>query len=328
MKKIFLVLSLVFFAACAADANGGGATPTAENQNGDDLVNIGIIQLSEHPALDASRYGFIQAIEDEGFNVNFDFQNAQGDTATLSTISQRFVNNNVDLVLAVATPAAQSIAAETQTIPIVASTITSFEAAGLVQSNESPGFNVTGTSSLSPVSEQINMMIEFMPEIETIGILFSSNEPNSVHLAGLAREYIAYLGLNYDEGTVTNINDVQQVTTAVANRVDAIFIPLDNTFATAFALVHQISIDTNTPIFSADTLLTLEGGVATLGISFFDLGYQAGIMAAQILRGEAEPSTMPVQWSQNFNYVINGNTIEHFGLTVPERFLEYVQFPE
>jgi len=317
-----VLVSVGLLAGCASTPP---AVPTGGGSAGADVFNIGIIQLMEHPALDAAREGFMAALADEGISAAYDYQNAQGDSATLSTIAQRFVNNNVDMILAIATGSAQAAASETTTIPIVGTAITDYEVARLVDSNEVPGGNVTGASDMMPVAQQVGLIPEFVPNAQTIGILYSSNEPNSVLQAELAIAAAEALGLEVVVGTVTALADVQQVTISVANRVDAIYIPTDNTYASAMSLVAQISLDSGVPVFAADTNMVMTGGVATLGINYFDLGYQSGLMAAQILRGEAEPATMPIQWADGFTYVVNGDMAEALGITIPERFTAYVR---
>lgn len=288
-------------------------------------VHIGIIQLMDHPALEDARQGFVYSIENQGFLVNWDYQNAQGDHSTLQTISQRFVNNDVDLVLAISTPSALSIANETDTIPIVGTAITSYEAANLVQSNESPGFNVTGASDMNPVEAQIELMFEFLPNATHIGLLYSSGEPNSVLQAGMARDYLDAMGVSNETLTITGINDLQQVATTLASRVDAIWIPTDNNIANAMPVIYQISLDSGTPFFAAEGNMTMVGGIGTLSINYFDLGYQSGIMAGYILRGESEPATMPIQFAQGLTYIVNGHMADLLGIIIPERLLPYVE---
>jgi len=309
---VAMVMPTIMLSAC-----GNGAA--------DSVLQIGIIQIIEHPALDDARMGFMSAIASQGFEVEFDHQNAQGDISVMSTIAQRFSNNNVDLILAIGTGAAQAVAAETETIPIVGTAITNYVVAGLVDSNERPGFNITGASDFKPVEAQIAMIPEFVPEIQTLGLLYSSNEPNSVYQAAIARAAALAMGWEVREGTVTTTVDVHQVATSVAQHVDAIYIPTDNTFASSMSVVAQISIDTGTPVFAAEANMTMGGGVATLSFSYYDVGYESGIMAGIILRGESEPAELPIRWSSNFFYVVNGEMAEALGITIPERFLEYIR---
>ena len=324
MKKIILKLAVVLIIALYA------LTLSACNNNEADngVIQIGIIQIMEHPALDDARQGFIDSVVAQGFEVEFIYHNAQGDITTMSTIAQRFVNNNVDLILAIGTGAAQAAAAETDQIPIVGTAITNYVVAGLVESNERPGFNVTGASDFKPVEAQVAMIAEFVPHIQTLGILFNSSEANSVVQAEVARMAATAMGWNYDIGTVTTSGDVQQVTTSVANRVDAIYIPTDNTFANAMPIVAQVSLDSGTPVFAAEGNMVKAGGVATLSFSYYDLGYESGQMAGMVLRGESVPAEMPIRWSTNFFYLVNGYMAEALNITVPEHYLDYVWWPE
>jgi len=312
---VTLALAVGLFSAC--DTNDGA----------DDVFQIGILQLVEHPALDAAREGFIAALNEAGIEFEYDFQNAQGDVQVVNTIAQRFVGNEVDLVLAIATPSVQAMHAATEDIPIVGTAITSYERAGVVYSNEAPGGNVTGASDMNPIEEQINMIIEFMPDIETLGIVYSTNEANSVYQAEIARGVAEALGLTVVEGTVTTTGDVQQNMLSIANQVDAIFIPTDNTHADAMEIVGSVSIETGVPVFPGEENMAMIGGVATLSVNYFELGKQSGQMAVQILRDGADPATMPIQFALTLNYVINGFMVEELGIVVPERVAGYITMP-
>ena len=300
------------------------------NDNGNEdsqAFTVGILQLVEHPALDAARDGFIAALEESGIEFVYDLQNAQGDIQVVNTIAQRFVGNNVDLVLAIATPSVQAMAASTEDIPIVGTAITSYERAGVVQSNAAPGGNVTGASDMNPIEAQINMIIEFVPNIQTLGIVYSTNEANSVYQAEIARGIAEGLGLIVVEGTVTTTGDVQQNTLSIANRVDAIFIPTDNTHADAMSIVGQVSIQTGVPVFPGEENMVMGGGVATQSVNYFELGKQSGKMAVQILRDGASPATMPIQFAENLNYVVNGFMVDELGIDVPARFRDNIVMP-
>jgi len=321
---VALTLAVGLFSACVAD---NGATGTNGSADTTDVFQIGILQLVEHPALDAAREGFIAALNEAGIEFEYDFQNAQGDIQVVNTIAQRFVGNNVDLVLAIATPSVQAMHAATEDIPIVGTAITSYERAGVVYSNEAPGGNVTGASDMNPIEEQINMIFEFLPDVETLGIVYSTNEANSVYQAEIARGVAEGLGLNVVEGTVTTTGDVQQNMLSIANQVDAIFIPTDNTHADAMEIVGSVSIETGVPVFPGEENMAMIGGVATLSVNYFELGKQSGQMAVQILRDGADPATMPIQFAQTLNYVINGFMVEELGIIVPARLANYVTMP-
>ena len=343
MLALLIAVLLVFGLVACASTPDPPASPAALSpppptspaalspvDNGEDLplVTVGIIQIFEHPALDAAREGFIDTMLEEGFNVEFDFHSAQGDTATMTTIAQRFVNNNVDLILAVGTGAAVAAAAETEDIPIVGTAITSYTRPGLAETDERPGFNITGASDFKPVAAQVEMIAEFVPDMQVLGILYNSGEPNSVVQAALARETALAMGWEYRVGTVTGTAEVQQVTLSIANQVDAIYIPTDNTFAVNMALVGQISEDTGVPVFAAEANMVRTGGLATLSFSYYDLGVASARQAAQILRGEAEVGEIPIYFSTNFFYVVNGTMAEALDIAIPERFAEYIEWPE
>ena len=322
MRGIFtLVLIMILTLAFSACERGANAQQPAA------AFQVGIIQLVEHPALDAAREGFMAALQGAGIAAEYDYQNAQGDIPTLATIAQRFASNNVDLVLAIATPSVQAMAAETDVIPIVGTAITSYVRAGVVYSNEAPGFNVTGASDMNPIEAQIKMIMEFVPDMKTLGMAYSSNEANSVYQAELAKRIAESLGLTVVEGTVTTTGDVQQNILSLAGRVDAIWLPADNTHATAMPIVGQVSIDTGVPVFAGEENMTMGGGVATLSVNYFELGYQSGRMAVQILRGEGEPATMPIQFAERLNNIVNGFMVDELGLTVPEQYRNYIRRP-
>ena len=312
---------------------GNQPTPTPPAGTPDGLIEaktvfqIGIIQLMEHPALDAARDGFIDALNSAGILFEYDYQNAQGSRDVLATIAQRFVRNNVDLILAIATPSVQAMAAETYTIPIVGTAITSYERAGVVYSNEAPGGNVTGASDMNPIEDQINMIFDFVPDLQTLGIVYSSSEANSVYQAEIARGIAQALGLTVVESAVTATGEVQQNTLSVANRVDAIFIPTDNTHADAMGVIGQVSIDTGTPVFPGEEHMVMGGGVATYSVSYFELGQQSGHMAIDILVNGADPATMPIQFARHITPIVNGFMLEELGLTVPPQYANYVEHP-
>jgi len=340
MKKVCKLLVLVLMVvgiftlltACGGNETTqapGNVSPGQETQDGAaQAFSIGILQLVTHPALDAARDGFLAALNEAGIDFEYDYQNAHGDSQIVNTIAQRFVGNNVDLVLAIATPSVQAMSAATESIPIVGTAITSYERAGVVYSNEAPGGNVTGASDMNPIEAQINMILEFVPGIQTLGIVYSSNEANSVYQAEIARGIAEGLGLTVEVGTVTTTGYVQQNTLSVANRVDAIFIPTDNTHADAMSIVAQVSLETGVPVFPGEENMTLAGGVATQSVNYFELGKQSGQMAVAILRDGADPATMPIQFAQTLNYIVNGFMVEELGITVPERFADSIVYPE
>lgn len=325
-KTVGLLLSISLLGSLTGCATKGG-----ENNGGqtkEQQSTVGIIQYNDHIALDSAREGFVAALKDNGYiegeNVTIDLQNAQGDQSNLSTISDRFVSNNVDLVLAIATPAAQSIAGKTTTIPILATAITDFESAKLVDSAAAPGGNVSGTTDMNPIKEQIDLLIQLAPTAKTIGLLYTSSEDNSIFQAKLAKEALEKLGLSWEEATVTNSNDVQQATQSLVEKCDAIYVPTDNVIASAMPVVHSVTSVSKTPVICGEAGMVNSGGLATLGINYRDLGYQTGLMAVKILKGEAMPATMPIESAEGFDFVINGTVANEIGAEIPADLQQYV----
>ncbi len=328
-KTLALVLSLLLITAVTGCAGAG----SAESQGGEEqTLNIGIVQYMDHVALDSARQGFIDALADNGYvdgeNIVIDLQNAQGDQSNLSTISDRFVSNNVDLVLAIATPATQAIAGKTTEIPILGTAVTDYVAARLVDSNEAPGGNVSGTTDMNPIKDQIDLLMKLVPDAKTVGVLYTSSEDNSILQAGMAKEAIEKLGMKYVEVTVTNGNDVQQATQSIVDKCDAIYIPTDNVFASAMPIVHGVTSVSKTPVICGESGMVDNGGLATLGINYYDLGYQTGLMGVKILQGEAEPATMPIESATGFDFAINGTVAEEIGLAIPADLEQYVKKAE
>lgn len=322
MKKIVKVLALVLTAVIAIVATGC----TLGGKSGN--PKIGIIQYVDHIALNSARDGFITALKDNGYeegkNITIDLQNAQGDQSNLSTISDRFIGDKTDLVLAIATPAAQSIAGKTTEIPILGTAITDYVSAKLVDSDEVPGGNVTGTTDMNPIKEQIDLLVKLVPDAKTVGVLYTSNEDNSILQAKLAKEAIEKLGMTYIEVTVSNSNEVQQATQSIVGQCDAIYIPTDNIFASAMPVVHGVTSVSKTPVICGESGMVNTGGLATMGINYYDLGYQTGLMAVKVLKGEAKPDTMPIESATGFDFAINGTVAEEIGIEIPDDLQQYV----
>ncbi len=316
-KAAVLILAVVMAVVAAGCTGGISGNP-----------KIGIIQYVDHVALNSSRDGFITALKDNGYedgkNITIDLQNAQGDQSNLSTISDRFIGDKVDLVLAIATPAAQSIAGKTNKIPVLGTAITDYVSAKLVNSDEAPGGNITGTTDMNPIKEQIDLLVKLVPDAKTVGVLYTSNEDNSILQAKLAKEAIEKLGMKYIEVTVSNSNEVQQATQSIVDQCDAIYIPTDNIFASAMPVVHGVTSVSKTPVICGESGMVDTGGLATLGINYYDLGYQTGLMAVKILKGEAKPATMPIESATGFDFAINGTVAEEIGIEIPEDLQQYV----
>ncbi len=295
----------------------------------EEKLQIGVIQLATHDALDKAYEGFGQALKDNGYDeskAEIIFQNAQNETANLSTIADQYVGKNVDLIFAIATPAAQAAANKTSDIPIIGTAITDYAAAGLVNSNENPGTNVSGTTDMNPISGQLDLLLEFVPDAKTIGFIYSTSEDNSRLQVDIAKAYLDEKGIGYTEKTVSATNDVQQAITTLVKECDAVYVPTDNILSSSMAVVSEVTIAEKMPVICGESSQVEGGALGTLGINYYNLGYQAGKMAIRVLEG-ADISTMPVEASTNYDFCINGDTANAIGVTIPEKYAESVIYP-
>ena len=318
-------LALLMASALMLSLAGCSQTSGSSSSGEAETLRIGIIQPMEHESLDAAREGFVQALADHGYTdgdtIVLDYQNAQGDSSALLTISQRFVGDDCDLVLAIGTGAAQSIASQTSEIPVLITAVTDPVDAGLVQSSEAPGTNVTGTNDMNPIREQMELSPEILTDAQTVGLLYTSSEDNSILQIEEAKAILEEMNLDYVEQTVTGSNDVQQAVQSIVTRCDAIYIPTDNTFASAMPLVGSVVMESGTPVICGATGMVEAGGLITLGLNYYNLGYQTGEMAAQVLEG-ADPASMPVQSQNQYDYVVNEEMLSALGMELPQSLLE------
>mgnify|MGYP001023977008 CR=1 FL=1 len=288
----------------------------------DDLIKIGILQLVEHPALDAAYQGFVDALTEAGYtdgvNIEIDYQNAQADQSNLMTISERFVKNKVDLILAIATPAAQAVASATTDIPILFTAVTDPVTARLVESNEVPGLNVTGTTDAGPIDKQIALLLEMFPEFKKLGIIYNSSEINSEVQAKQAEELAAELGISVEFGTITSVNDIEQVAISMAGKIDGFYAPTDNTIASAMPNLVKVAEEKKLPIIGSEPGMVEGGALATVGIDYYKLGFQTGKMAERILKGESIPAEMAVEALTDVDVVLNQDTAKAIGFEFPQ----------
>ncbi|MCI5898987.1 MAG: ABC transporter substrate-binding protein [Hominisplanchenecus sp.] len=331
MKKTFafllsLGLAVSMLAGCGSKTTQTEAPASTEaaqteapaDSASDDTYKIGVIQYVQHDALDASNEGFFAALDDLGISYEADQQNAAGEASSCQTIAETLVNNGNDLIFAIATPAAQSVAGVTTEIPIVLTAVTDPAESGLVESNDAPGGNVTGTSDLTPVTEQIDLLKELIPEAKTVGILYCSAESNSVLQAEMAKEACEEAGLASEDYTVSSSNEIQTVVESMIGKVDAIYAPTDNMIAAGMATVAMVANENKIPVICGEEGMVKEGGFATYGINYYELGYKAGEMAAQILTEGADPAEMPIGYlaAEECSLMINGDTAETLGIDV------------
>ncbi len=319
MKKlisIFLVavmcISLVAMTSCTVD---------------DGKYTVGICQLVTHPALDQATQGFKDAViaalgED---NVEFIEQNAGNDIPLCTTIANDFVSKNVDLIMANATPALQAAASATVDIPILGTSVTEYGVALTIKDFDGlVGGNISGTSDLAPLDQQAQMIIDLCPEAEKIGLLYCSAEANSKYQVDEVKKFLTEKGIaedNIKEFAFTDSNDVQAVTTAAAEFSDAIYVPTDNTVASNTEIINSICLAAKVPVIAGEEGICAGCGIATLSISYYDLGYLTGEMAVKILKGEEKIEKMPIQYVTNLKKKYNKTICEALDITVPEDYI-------
>ena len=271
-----------------------GGSSGSQGQGGGSR-KIGVLQLTEHPALDASNKGFVDALDEAGITYNIDQQNAQNDQSACQTIAHKLVNDGNDLILAISTPAAQAVADATDEIPIIGTAITDFASAGLVQSNDKPGKNVTGSSDLTPVADQFDLLVKLLPQAKTVGVLYCTAESNSDVQVKLADQAAANHGLKLVRYSVSSSNEIQQVVESMVGKVDVVYTPTDNTIAAGMTTVTMIANDNKLPTICGEEGMVDNGGLATYGINYEELGKLAGQMAVKILKGESKPADMAIE---------------------------------
>ncbi len=328
MKKLFAVL-LTIAMILAMTACGGGNTPVSSggaapsSPEGAKQVTVGLIQLMEHPSLDEIRAAITARLEEKsaesGVSIQVNYQNAQGDTSTINTICQQFVAGKVDVIVAIATPAAQgaAAAAENSGIPVVFSAVTDPVAAGLVENLEAPEGNITGTSDAIPVEKIFALAKELTPEAQSFGLIYNTSEDNSLSVIAQVKGYLEGAGLSYTEGAVTTSADVQTSARNLLGKCDALFVPIDNTVASAMAVLADEAIQAKKPVYVAADSLVADGGLAAVGVNYTNLGSQTADMVLKIVTG-TPVSQVPVEVLRDNNLVINGDTARAIGVDISQ----------
>lgn len=329
MKKFLkLGLILLLFSALLVGCNSSEEPKddTAKQPEEVKVFEIGVTQIVEHPALDASRDGFVDALKDagyeEGVNVNFDFQNGQGSMDTLTTIAQKFVTDKKDMIFAIATPSAQSAAQQTDTIPILITAVTDPVDAGIVNSMEKPGTNVTGTTDMNPIKEQLSLIKEVSPDAKVVGIIYNTGESNSEIQVEIAQSYASELGLEFELVGITNSSEVKQAADSLAGKIDAFYIPTDNTVVSSIDSVLMVAENAKIPVIAGESESVKSGCLMTYGLDYYKLGYQTGEMAVKVLKGEANPADMPVETQKDMNLTINLSAAEKMGVEIPQALID------
>lgn len=319
MKNIFrrvfsllLVCSLMLTFACSSQ----NTISTSNGESSEKTYAIGTLQLVQHSALDNSNKGFFDYLDEKGVKYTNDQENASGDQSACQTIAQKFMDQNLDLIYAIATPAAQALNAVNDTVPVVGCAITDYAASGLCDSNEKPGGIITGASDMTPVAEQFDLMMELFPDTKIVGILYCSAEANSKIQADMALAVADKLGIEARVYTVVNTADIQTVTESMVESVDCIYIPTDNIISSSVSTVAAVANDHKIPTIVGEEGMVDGGCTATYGIDYYQLGRLAGQMAYEILVNGANPSDMAIRTLPKNGCVrkVNPDTKGLFGL--------------
>ena len=321
MKKALCILLSVLCAILLFGCQK--AEEPSDGEGSERVFRVGVVQLVQHEALDAATQGFIDALNQQlgETHVKVDVQNASGEPTNCTTIVNAFVSTNVDLIMANATPALQAAASATSDIPILGTSVTDYASALEVDNwNGTVGGNVSGTSDLAPLDSQAAMIKELVPEAKPVGIIFCSSESNSAYQVEVISKELKELGFEVKEFSFTDTNDIASVTQNACESSDVIFIPTDNTAASNTEAIANIVLPAGVPVVSGEEGLARGCGVATLSISYYDLGFATGLQAAKILTGEADVSTMPIEYATEFTKKFNEENCNALNVAVSEEY--------
>lgn len=303
MKKVWsllLVVMLVMLTGCGKQVAG------------EDAIKVGVLQLMDHEALNSTYQGFVDALKDngleEGNNLVLDFQNPNNDKSALATMAQQLVNNENDLILAIGTASALALQQETTTIPILGTAITDYEQIGLVDSNEKPGHNISGSSDFCDMGVQMDLVEMIVPEIKNIGLLYTSSEENSIIQAEQMQKECEARGWNVMVKTISDLIMVDDTMQSFVGNIDALYIPTDNTLASSMASVEIVASEHSIPVIVGCDTMVQDGGLASVGVNYYDLGYQTGLNAVKILKEGANISEMPVYYTDSEHSAIYYNS--------------------
>lgn len=325
-RRSLIAVAVALTGSAIVGGLSGCGKEEAAQQGGKTLIPIGIVQLVEHEALDAANRGIVDALAErgykEGVNVTIDRQNAQADQSNLQNIAARFVSNDSKILFAIATPAAQTLAAATKAIPIVATAVTNFEVAKLVASNEKPGGNVTGVSDINPVAEQFALLMKFAPDAKAIGTIYNSSEINSTYQIELLKKAASAAGVEVVEASVSSVNDIQQAVASLKGKVGGLYFPTDNIIASAVPVLMKSVFEAGIPTVAGEGGMVRAGILASIAVDYYTLGKMTGAMGADILDGKKKPADMPIQSQKAEKVLVNLKTAETMGIQIPEDILK------
>ncbi|HEY8369799.1 MAG TPA: ABC transporter substrate-binding protein [Thermodesulfobacteriota bacterium] len=300
------------------------AALTAPDRAWSQTKSVAVTAIVDHPALNAVRDGVRDELKARGFeegrNLRFEYESAQGNTGTAAQIARKFVGDRPDVIVPISTPSAQAVAAATKDIPIVFSAVTDPVAAKLVTSLERPGGNVTGVSDLSPIRKHLELVARVVPTAKRLGVVFNPGETNAVVLVELVRKHAPEFGMTVVEASAPRSSDVLAAARSLVGKVDAIYVPTDNTVVSAVEAVVKVGIDSKIPVFAGDTDTVKRGAIAAVGFNYYDVGRQTGQLVLRILEG-AKPGDLPVQGVEITELHVNPEAAKRMGVTLPQAVL-------
>lgn len=324
LAPVIIILMALVLTACGGTPSTSLPEPSTENDQPEEVqsFNVGICQLLQHDALDAATKGFRDALTSKlGDRVRFDEQNANGEPDISATICNQFVSSGVDLIMANATPALQAAQTSTNKIPILGTSVTDYGTAlGIDDWTGKTGKNISGTSDLAPLDQQAVMLNEIFPDAQKVGIIYCSAEPNSKYQDNVITEHLVGLGYSVKSYTFSDSNDLQTVAKAAVSESDVIYLPTDNTVASNTEIIKNVSLPAKVPIIAGEEGICSGCGVATLSISYYDLGYTTGEMAYEILVNGAEPATMDIKYAPKFTKKYNPDICDTLGITLSDEY--------
>lgn len=293
---------------------------------GGEVIEIGLMQQMDHPSLDLIRQGIYDSLAERGYldgeNIEIEYQNGQGDQNNFKMIADSFVAADKDIMVGIATAAAQALANASQNeTPVIMAAVSDPIAAGIVKDLKEPGVNVTGVSDTTPIEQQIDLIVETLPEAQTLGVLYNSSEVNVKNHVQQAKTYAESIGLNVEEATISSTNDLAQVAEQLAGNVDAVWVPNDNTIASAMPTLISATDSQGVPVFPVVDQMVAEGGLATVGLNQYQLGVDSGTVIADVIEG-ADPSTYPIKFTSAVELYYNSETSEKLGIALPQRVID------
>ena len=315
MKRLFKVLMVVFMVLGLVACSGG-------SDDGEKTINVGVVQLAQHDALDAATKGFKDVLEESFSNIVVDVKNASGDSANCSTIVNGFVTDGVDLIMANATPALQAAVAATGDIPILGTSVTEYGVAlGIDNFSGLAGGNVSGTSDLAPLADQAQMILDLVPDVKSVGIAYCSSEANSAYQVKVVTEHLEAKGITVVAKSFVDSNDISLVTQELCDACDALYVPTDNQVASFADTINNIAFEKKVPVICGEEATCKKCGVATLTIDYYELGRVTGEMAVSILKGEKNISEMPVEYFPEPVKKYNKEIASALGIEIPADYI-------